>query len=254
MPTAIRSPSRSTKRKTIRWKRRRPRAASAARAAPNRRRRRSAMRDDDIDEVHAAVLEWSVSRRTRRTVAPPIASSASTIPTWPSSRPTSSPHSIPTGCALRDRRGARPLRAVRRRLPAATGRGDSLRALGARQAAAAAAGADGGRGLRRLDRRLRCRPPVPSKWSTPIRSCTTTCRRWTMTTCAAAGRRATRCSAKRWRSLSATRCWPARSKCWRPTSSRPTLPRSAVPCLGHAAGATALVGGQAADLQCAERQ
>ena len=48
----------------------------------------------------------------------------------------------------------------------------------------------------------------PARWNsfTPTRSCTTICRRWTTTTCAAAGRPATRRSMKRPRSWSATRC------------------------------------------------
>ena len=116
-----------------------------------------------------------------------------------------------------------------RRLSVATARGDSLQPVGPGQAAAADAGAAGRRGLRRQLGKRRCPPPAPWKWCTPIRWSTTTCRRWTTTICAAAGRRVTRRSAKRWRFWPATRCWRWPSKCWPTTFSRRQWRRAAVP-------------------------
>ncbi len=91
----------------------------------------------------------------------------------------------------------------------------------------------------------------PSKSSMRIRSCTTICRRWTTTTCAAAVRPAMSCSAMRWRSSPATRCRRSRSTCSR------TMPRSRVDPAIHvemlrmlaiACGSHGMAGGQAFDL------
>ena len=85
-----------------------------------------------------------------------------------------------------------------------------------------------------------------------IRSCTTTCRRWMMTTSAAADRLATRCMARR----SAILVGDAlQARAFEILASEISPPERAAQCcavLGRAAGATALVGGQAADLAEAE--
>ena len=71
--------------------------------------------------------------------------------------------------------------------------------------------AGGRRGGRRRRRARACPRPPQSSSCTRSRSSTTTCRRWTTTTSAAAGRPHTSRSARRQRSLPATRCSPRRS-------------------------------------------
>ncbi len=69
-----------------------------------------------------------------------------------------------------------------------------------------------------------------------------------MTTSAAAGRLATRCSARRPPSWWATPSWPERSRSWPPDVTPADRAARSCAVLAHAAGATALVGGQASDL------
>ena len=117
------------------------------------------------------------------------------------------------------RGGAGPLRpcpGARRRPPRSRRRrrGDALQPARRRQAAAADARARRRRSRRRTARASRaadargwrCRPRARSSSFTPTRSSTTTCRRWTTTRCAAAGRPLTSSSARAWRSSPATRC------------------------------------------------
>ena len=99
----------------------------------------------------------------------------------------------------------------------------------------------------------------PARWnsSTPTRSCTTTCRRWTTTICAAAGRRATRRSTKRRRSWSAMRCRCSRSRRSRAVRDCPPTPRvrlELVRLLAVASGTGGMAGGQALDLAAVGRQ
>ena len=74
-----------------------------------------------------------------------------------------------------------------------------------------------------------------------------------MTTCGAAGRLVTKSSAKRRRFWLAMHCWPARLRCWPTDIEPPAVAAKCCAMLGKAAGATALVGGQAADLEMAGR-
>ena len=99
----------------------------------------------------------------------------------------------------------------------------------------------GGRSRHRRFRRCRGRAR-----STPIRSSTTIFRAWTTTRCAAASRRATSRSARRWRSWPAMRCRRSRSAC----SPRRRLgdPAKACALLAEASGVRGMAGGQAVDL------
>ncbi len=153
-------------------------------------------------------------------------------------------------------RGARPRRSgpgrvhrVRRRAARHAWRGDALQPARARQAAAADAGVWWRPRPAAAAARRPCPPPAPSRWSTPIRWSTTTCRRWTTTICAAAGRRATRCSAKRLAILAGDALLTlAFEVLARDVRRRPMAAALLLPYLAEAAGATALVGGQADDL------
>ena len=65
--------------------------------------------------------------------------------------------------------------------------------------------------------------------SMPIPWCTTTCRRWTTTTCAGANRPATRPMMKRLRSWSVMPCRASLSRCWPQTRPWSLIPPPASP-------------------------
>ena len=101
-----------------------------------------------------------------------------------------------------------------------------------------------------------CASRRPSSWCTPIRWSMTTCRRWTTTTCAAAGRPCTRRMTRRRPSWPATPCRRSPSRCW-PTP-RPMRIRE-VRCelvreLAPPPAGAGMVGGQMIDLRAAHEQ
>ena len=101
-----------------------------------------------------------------------------------------------------------------------------------------------------VDEARRCRWVRPSNACIAIRSSMTTCRRWMMTTCAAAVPPCIRLSMRRRRYWRATRCSLSLSRSWaRRDASRCGVRAELVSELAAAAGKNGMAGGQMLDLE-----